>query len=94
VAHEKLQLNNTLRKHRRLMGYKLKDVALILKLKTTSRISDWENGHSTPSLKNLVKLSIVYCTLIDQFYHDLKLSLRNEINQSHTKHIRRKTRKQ
>ena len=74
-------LNNNLRKQRRLMGYKLREVARILEIQTTSRISQWEHGSSTPSLRNLIKLSIIYRTLIDQFYPEYREEIRKEVNQ-------------
>jgi len=85
MVHNQNHLNNNLRKQRRLMGYKLREVARILEIHNTSRISQWEHGISTPSLKNLIKLSIIYRTLIDQFYHEYRQSIKKEINHSITK---------
>lgn len=75
----KKHIPNLLRKHRRVMGYRQKEVAEILDLKSANRISRWEQGVATPGLFNLLKLSIVYSTLCDQLYIDLVAELRNEI---------------
>ncbi len=86
MVHNKNHLNNNLRKQRRLMGYKLREVARILDINNTSRISKWELGTSTPSLKNLVKLSIIYRTLMDQFYLEYRDKIKKEINHSISKY--------
>jgi len=70
---------NSLRKHRKLMGYKQKDVALLMHLKDTSHISRWEKGLSLPSSNNLLKLSIIYRTFPNELYYNLLLELRHEI---------------
>jgi len=66
------KFKNTLRYHRKILKLTLKEVAKKLKHKNVSRLSKWEHGISTPNLLNLLKLSIVYKTLIDQFYPEIR----------------------
>jgi transcriptional regulator with XRE-family HTH domain len=68
-------IHNSLRKHRKMMGYTLREVAWLLNLKSAGRLSKWEKGSSYPSLKNLLMLCIAYQTLVDQFYHDYRNEL-------------------
>lgn len=65
--------------YRRINGYSQKDVARILGHGSTSIISRWEKGISIPNLFSLVKLSILYKTLIDQLYFDIVRDLRLEM---------------
>ena len=70
---------NTLRHRRKILGLTLKEVAKLLKHKNVSRLSKWEHGISTPNLLNLLKLSIVYKTLIDQLYPEIRTELRKRL---------------
>ncbi|MCH8903557.1 MAG: helix-turn-helix transcriptional regulator [Bacteroidetes bacterium] len=81
---------NSLRRFRKLSGYKQKDVARILGFKSSSRISRWENGIGMPSLPNCIKLSILYSTLMDALYIDLFRSLRKEISDKKETHFNAK----
>lgn len=62
---------NSLRRQRMIMGYSQTDVAKILGMKRTNRISEWERGTAMPSLINLLRLSIIYRTLPTDLYFDL-----------------------
>ena len=53
------------------MGFSLEDIKKYLKLKSTSMISRWERGQSMPSGENLLKLSILYKTLVNELYFSL-----------------------
>jgi len=70
---------NSLRKHRLLMGYKQNEVAKLLGLKSASRISRWEKGLAMPSVDNLIKLSVLYATLMNEFYWELHKEFKMEI---------------
>lgn len=72
---------NRLRKYRRLAGYKQKDVAQILGLRCTNRLSRWEQGRSLPSLSNVLKLSALYKTLVEELYFELLKENRMELEQ-------------
>ena len=59
---------NRLKMHRKMMGYKQKEVAQLLGLYNTSPLSEWENGITIPNSHNLIKLSILYRTYINELY--------------------------
>jgi len=61
------------------MGYSQKEVADILGIHSTNRISRWEKGEAIPSVKNLLKLGILYATLADELYYELWQELKEEI---------------
>ena len=63
------------------MGYRQRDVAILLGLgaSNAARISRWEQGFALPTLPNLLKLSILYRTLVNQLYYDLFLEYRPDI---------------
>lgn len=77
--HRRAQILNSLKKHRKIMGYRQIDVAFLLGLNNTSRISRWEKGLSLPNTINLIKLSIIYRTFPNELYFDLLLELRHEL---------------
>jgi transcriptional regulator with XRE-family HTH domain len=70
---------NRLWKYRKLMGYSQTDIAIRLGHKDTSRISRWENGFTMPSGKNLLQLSILYKTLVNELYFELSTELRQNL---------------
>ena len=83
---EKKEISNYLRRYRLMLGYTQGQVASKLGIKSTSIISRWEKGSAFPDLRNLLKLSIIYKTLIDQLYFELRQTLTadmclNDINQ-------------
>jgi hypothetical protein len=53
-------------------------VAHLLKLKGAGRISQWESGARFPGIRNLIKLSILYRTLVDELYYDLRDAIRKD----------------
>ena len=73
------RIPNLLRKYRKVRGFKQKDVARILDLKSPSRISRWEKGLCLPSLANALRLSAVYRVMVDAMFPDLFRSFREEI---------------
>ena len=70
---------NRLWLHRKRMGYTQKEVAKQLGLRSTSIISRWEKGEALPSCINLLKLSLLYKTLVNDFYRDLSKDLAKEL---------------
>jgi transcriptional regulator with XRE-family HTH domain len=62
-----------------MMGYTLKEVAWLLNLKSTNRLSRWENGRTQPNLKNALKLCILYRTLVDQLFTEYRNELKVHI---------------
>ncbi len=83
------KIPNSLRKHRLIMGFTQREVAKKLGFKSTNRIVRWEQGCSCPSIKNLLRLSVLYATLSDQLYQELcniikkELSCLNNVNDDH-----------
>jgi transcriptional regulator with XRE-family HTH domain len=80
MRHAGRHTQNKLRKYRKITGYSQTEVAKLLDLKHTNRISRWEKGVSMPSAVNLLKLSVLYEALADQLY----TNLRNEFKQTLT----------
>ena len=73
---------NSLRKYRKARGLKQKDVAKILGLKSASSISRWEKGLCLPKLTNIFKLAVLYRTMADGLFIDLRRLLQKEIMQA------------
>jgi transcriptional regulator with XRE-family HTH domain len=76
------RIPNSLRKYRKASGLRQKDVARLLGLKSPSLISRWEKGVSLPKLSNLFKLALIYGTMVDALFMDLRASLREEIEKA------------
>ncbi|MHC4455218.1 MAG: helix-turn-helix transcriptional regulator [Planctomycetota bacterium] len=87
------KISNCLRKYRKLKGLKQKDVARILKLKSTSMISRWEKGTVLPNSLNIFRLSLLYRTLIDVLFIDLMRLLKEDIQKREEKVLKRKDKK-
>ncbi len=66
--------------HRKLMGFKQKQVAKLLGLHDTKPLSLWEKGLAMPSSVNLIKLSIIYRTYPNELYFELFIELKKEIS--------------
>lgn len=72
-------IRNCLRKFRKESGLKQTEVAKILHLQSTSIISRWEQGASMPSVMNAIRLAVLYHTMMDAFFLDLRWSVRKEL---------------
>jgi transcriptional regulator with XRE-family HTH domain len=70
---------NTLRLHRKTLGYKQKQVAALLGLHDAVPLSLWEKGALLPSTKNLIKLSLLYRAHPSELYADVFRLLREEL---------------
>jgi transcriptional regulator with XRE-family HTH domain len=68
---QRKRIPNKLKRYRKLAGYSQKDVAAILGLKSTARISSWERGTKFPGILNLFSLEILYRTLPAELFCDL-----------------------
>ena len=62
---------NTLRLHRKIMGYTQRQVAMLLGLHDSVPISLWESGAKLPNTENLIKLSLLYRTYPNELYSDV-----------------------
>lgn len=88
MSKEKNVLKNNLLRYRLLFGYTQREIAQMLGLNSTSVIGRWEQGLAAPDLKNAMKLSAIYKTLIDQLYFDLRMSIVNELNIKDKKNLK------
>ncbi len=76
---------NSLRKHRRARGLNQKEVSIVLGVKSPSMVSRWEKGVCIPKLRSLFKLAVLYRTMADALYLDLRSSVRKEIRRGERK---------
>jgi transcriptional regulator with XRE-family HTH domain len=70
---------NNLRKYRKALGLKQRDVANILNLKSVGMISRWEKGVCLPSSLNIFKLAGLYCVLVDALFFPLIRLIKRKI---------------
>ena len=61
------------------MGFSQHEVRERLRLESISMISRWERGITMPSGENLLKLSLLYKTLVNQLYYELSKELQIEL---------------
>jgi len=80
---------NSLRHFRKQRGLRQQDVAEVLDVKSRSVISKWENGHRIPHIANLVKLAVLYRTMVDAIYLDFRMEMKKEIRKKE-QHLRNK----
>jgi transcriptional regulator with XRE-family HTH domain len=72
---------NNLRSHRKQAGLSQLDVAKVLGLVSSDRISHWENGSAVPHIVNLFKLSVLYKVPPEILYKELFQSVEHEVLQ-------------
>ncbi|MEZ5016064.1 MAG: helix-turn-helix transcriptional regulator [Flavipsychrobacter sp.] len=70
---------NRLREARESMGFSQTQLAHLIGLKSSVRISQWEKGESIPSLKNAIAISIVCKRLVDDIFVNIRKELLPEI---------------
>ena len=75
---------NCLRRYRKVRGLSQRQVAAILGMEDGSMISRWENGSRLPSVPDLFRLALIYRTMVDALYIDLRRSLREEVREQET----------
>ena len=75
------KIPNNLRRYRKAVGLKQKDVAEILNLKSAGMISRWEKGICLPSLINVIKLSGIYSVLVDALFFSLIRLIKRKIRE-------------
>jgi transcriptional regulator with XRE-family HTH domain len=73
------KIPNNLRKYRKAIGLKQKEVAKILNLRSAGMISRWEKGVCLPSLTNVIKLSGIYSVLVDALFFPLIRLIKRKI---------------
>ena len=84
------RIPNSLRKYRRSRGLKQKEVAKILGLKSSCMISRWEKGHHLPQMVNIFKLAVLYHTMADALFTDLRRVLQEDILKAEKKLLKLK----
>jgi transcriptional regulator with XRE-family HTH domain len=81
-----MKLNNTqlvfnsLRQYRKRRGLKQIEVATLLGLNDSSRVSLWERGKCFPTVQTLFRLAAIYHTSADFLYIDMLKAIRAEIS--------------
>lgn len=83
------KIPNNLRRYRKAVGLRQKDVADILNLKSAGMISRWEKGVCLPSLINAIKLSGSYCVLVDALFFPMIRMIKRKIMERE-EYLRRK----
>lgn len=81
---------NSLRHFRKQRGLRQQDVAKVLDINDPTLISKWEKGHCIPHIINLVKLAVLYRTMVDAIYLDLRMEIKREIRKKE-EYLRNKT---
>lgn len=78
--------SNLLALRRRRLAYEQKQIALLLGHKTTHQLSRYETGQRIPSLKEAMKLSMLYGlpvrTLFSRYYHQCREELEKTLKDS------------
>lgn len=90
MGEEKKHISNKLRRCRRLSGYKQREVAKLLGLKSSARLARWEKGKSFPSVPNLLKLSALYSTLANDFYFELYQCYKKDLTKQQVRFKKKK----
>jgi len=85
---------NNLRKYRRAKGLTQKEVAFVLGLKGITLLSRWESGVRVPGLLDIFKLALLYRTMVDALFMDLRRSLKDEISKQETRLLQARQRRQ
>ena len=73
------RVHNSLRKYRKARGLTQKEVSLILGFKNEGIVSQWEIGRSLPKTVNVLKLAVLYRTMADALFIDLRRELQKDI---------------
>lgn len=84
------KIPNLLRKYRKANGYKQIDVAKMLGIKSSSKISRWEKGESIPNLVNAFKISILFRVMVDSLFIDLLRHLRKDMKERESEYLHKK----
>jgi transcriptional regulator with XRE-family HTH domain len=84
------RIPNSLRKYRKARGLTQKEIARVLGLKNTSTISRWESGFCLPKLITVMKLAVLYRTMVDGLFIDLRRLLQKDILKAEQKLLQNK----
>jgi len=83
------RIPNLLRKYRKVNGYTQIEVAKILGIKNSSKISKWEKGECFPNLINALKIAILYRVMVDSIFIDHLRHLREEMLKKEQEYLRK-----
>ena len=84
------KIPNLLRKYRKANGFTQTEVAKILGIKSTSKISLWEKGECIPNIINALKISILYRVMVDALFIDHLRCLREEMKKRESDYLKKK----
>ena len=73
------RVHNSLRKYRKARGLTQKEVSLILGVKSEGSVSRWEIGRSMPKTLSVLKMAVLYRTMADALFIDLREALQKDI---------------
>ena len=76
---------NSLKKYRKIYGYSQQQVAQLIGHKSKTKISNYENGIVVPSLKIMMKLSLIFRTLPQELFPHMFQKMRKEISKAEIK---------
>jgi transcriptional regulator with XRE-family HTH domain len=76
-------IKNTLKTLRLKHGFKQKEVATLLGMRSEDRISHWEKGIAIPGLINLFKLSMLYNVSPYELYPEISEEVKNSLLRVH-----------
>lgn len=79
MEQDKKLIPNRLRTHRRIYGYRQKEVAHLISIKNPAEIARWEKGVKLPNTLNLLKLSIIYRTIPNELYFEFIQEMKKDI---------------
>ncbi len=79
MTNNQYPLDNKLKELRLGLGLRQEDVAKLLGMDCSDRLSHWEKGKATPNLVNLFKLSVIYKVDPEMLYEELWRKLIAEI---------------
>ena len=85
------KIPNSLRKYRKAAGLKQKEVAELLGLKSTGMICRWEKGVCLPKPLNIFKLAVLYRTMVDALFIDLRRMMVKELRKREEKVLGNRT---
>ena len=72
-------VHNSLRKYRKARGLTQKEVSLILGVKSEGLVSRWEIGYYLPKTVNVLKMAILYRTMADALFVDLRREMQKDV---------------
>lgn len=82
---------NEIRRYRKRVHLRLRDVARLLGIADHTHVSHWEKGRKFPTLANALKLSAIIACPIEAFYARILGQYRSEIRKREKHHNIKRT---